>query len=290
MSHYPPVIIIGMHRSGTSLLTRTLQEMGLFMGVNITRNQEARFTNAINDWIFAQAGAFWFTPKAVDSLLSDPASRPLIETYLRGVVNGPAALRFLGLKRYLSYRGMHRMEEAWGWKDPRNSFTLPLWLKVFPEARVLHIMRHGVDVAQSLRVRREQALTRHARRFDRWQSLYMMDPRAPGRRRFAHAPPCGNLDMAFDLWQAYSRSARTRTRELTEDRYMELAYEDLLASPMENLEAVTRFCGLSVSADHRQAVAGRFDKSRALAYRHDPELVAFAESRREALAEFGYET
>jgi hypothetical protein len=44
---------------------------------------------------------------------------------------------------------------AWGWKDPRNSITLPVWLKLFPDARVIHIVRNGVDVAESL-YRRQQ--------------------------------------------------------------------------------------------------------------------------------------
>jgi hypothetical protein len=29
----------------------------------------------------------------------------------------------------------------WGWKDPRNSLTLPFWLQVFPGARVLIVHR-----------------------------------------------------------------------------------------------------------------------------------------------------
>ncbi|MCS5697200.1 sulfotransferase [Desulfofundulus thermocisternus] len=28
----PPIIIIGMHRSGTNMLTRMLEELGLFVG------------------------------------------------------------------------------------------------------------------------------------------------------------------------------------------------------------------------------------------------------------------
>ena len=25
----------------------------------------------------------------------------------------------------------------WGWKDPRNSITLPLWLRLYPEAKII---------------------------------------------------------------------------------------------------------------------------------------------------------
>lgn len=32
----------------------------------------------------------------------------------------------------------------WGWKDPRNVYTLGLWLIQFPNARVIHIIRSGI--------------------------------------------------------------------------------------------------------------------------------------------------
>ncbi|MBK1699671.1 sulfotransferase family protein [Thiococcus pfennigii] len=288
MSASSPVIVIGMHRSGTSLLTRALEELGLFMGVNTTRNQEARFTNAVNDWLLAQAGAYWFTPEPIDDLLRDDSSRPLIEAYLGGLVAGPACLRFLGLRRYLRYRSLHRVTEPWGWKDPRNSFTLPVWLGIFPRARVLHIMRHGVDVAASLRTRRREALARAEARLARLRPLYTLDPTAPGRRRLAHAIPCGQLDTALDLWSRYSRRARSHVWALG-DRALELRYEDLLAAPQDNLSRIASFCGLSLDEATLVHTAARFDTSRAFAYRRDPELAAFARTAIDRLAALGYE-
>lgn len=41
-------------------------------------------------------------------------------------------------------------KEPWGWKDPRNSLTLPFWNKVFPEMKVIVCLRSPVDVFQSL--------------------------------------------------------------------------------------------------------------------------------------------
>ena len=45
-----------------------------------------------------------------------------------------------------------------GWKDPRNTFTLDLWLKLFPNAKIINIMRHPLDVSQSLLVRQNKLL------------------------------------------------------------------------------------------------------------------------------------
>ena len=151
-----PVIIIGMHRSGTSMLARALSELGVFMGRRRTRNEECLWTNKINYWIFAQASATWERPEGMDTLLKDPDLCHMICDYIQGIASGPACMRYLGLRRYARYGSLFRVTEPWGWKDPRNTFTLPLWLTLFPNAKVVHIIRHGVDVAQSLRNRRNR--------------------------------------------------------------------------------------------------------------------------------------
>ena len=39
----PPIVIIGMHRSGTSIVTRMLEQLGLFVGKKKDMNHEALF-------------------------------------------------------------------------------------------------------------------------------------------------------------------------------------------------------------------------------------------------------
>jgi hypothetical protein len=43
MKSHPPVIIIGMSRSGTTMLVEMLEQLGLFVGRKKTRNNEAVF-------------------------------------------------------------------------------------------------------------------------------------------------------------------------------------------------------------------------------------------------------
>lgn len=284
----PPVIVIGMHRSGTSLLTRTLEGMGLFMGrVRGTRNEEADFTKQVNDWMLVQSGSSWFTPEHIDDLLDDPVLFPMLCDYVRGMTGSLPSWRFLGPGRFLRYRSMHRVTEPWGWKDPRNTFTLPVWLSVFPEARVLHIKRHGVDVARSLLVRRNRAVERLRDKFARQHGLYVHNPLAPGRRRFGHEPSCGTLAKAFDLWERYLDRAARHVAALG-DRALEISYEDLLGAPDRVLPEVVAFCGLDVGGEAVAKAARQFNADRAQAYRKDPELMAYAESVDDRLARFGY--
>src|SRR5437899_8959248 len=41
----------------------------------------------------------------------------------------------------------------WGWKDPRNSLTLPFWQDLLPGLRTLIVVRNPLEVAHSMRER-----------------------------------------------------------------------------------------------------------------------------------------
>lgn len=284
---HSPVIIIGMHRSGTSMLTRTMQEFGFFMGRGTTRNEECRWTNSLNYWIFRQASATWERPEGVDTVLAESELCAPIEDYLSGVVDGPASIGYLGARRWLRYRSLRRVAEPWGWKDPRNTYTLPLWLKIFPDAKVLHIMRHGVDVAESLRVRHMAAAEKAAERFRRRRSLYVNNPFAPKRSGFAHSPRVRQLGGGLELWEAYTARARSHVQRLGAQA-LELRYEDLLADPLPHLERVLKFCGIEVGTSRLARAAGRFMPDRAYAFRRNKTLHEFAEKNAPRLAALGY--
>ncbi|WP_018860775.1 MULTISPECIES: sulfotransferase family protein [Thioalkalivibrio] len=285
----PPVIIIGMHRSGTSLLTRVLQESGFFMGVGASRNEEAAFTNAINAWLFREASATWDRPESLDWLLADEALQPWLLDYMRDTVDGPSSLRFLGLQRSLRGWGLSRQQTPWGWKDPRNTFTLPLWLELFPSARVLHIVRHGADVAASLLTRRRDVFNKRTRRYRQYRQMYRMNPFGPGRRGFAPQVRCGTLEGGLDLWALYVTRARQHLQTLG-DRGLEISYEALLTEPEGTLDAALRFCGCPLDPAQLAATAASFRPDRAHAWHQDEQLREFAEHHRQTLQAQGYDS
>src|SRR5687768_5428442 len=58
-----PLIILGMHRSGTSMLARMLEACGLFVGAALEENHEPPLFRKINDRMLALAGASWTRPE-----------------------------------------------------------------------------------------------------------------------------------------------------------------------------------------------------------------------------------
>src|SRR5450830_930719 len=59
---YAPVIILGMHRSGTTMVSELLEKLGLFVGEKKEVNNEALFFILMNTWLMREANATWDNP------------------------------------------------------------------------------------------------------------------------------------------------------------------------------------------------------------------------------------
>lgn len=139
------IAVLGMHRSGTSCLTGSLEEAGLFLGerhtwnpYNLKGNRENQAFVDFHDGVLAANGGSWDRPPARVSW-SPAQSRQavqLLDSYPRA--------RLLGFK------------------DPRALLLLEGWRKVVPQLECVGVFRHPEAVAQSLRNRsnleREHAL------------------------------------------------------------------------------------------------------------------------------------
>lgn len=268
-----PVIFVGMHRSGTSLLGRLIGGLGLFSGAWKDENDEAVFFLELNKRLLEQCGAAWDEPEAATQQFQDPAALEAAAGYAAARVRGLSAALFLGPSDFLRYRDIRRLDRPWGWKDPRNTFTLPVWRKVFPRAKVLFLERHGVDVARSLEVR--SVRTRPA-------------VRLPWTGRSAASSRCSNLEGGLSLWTEYQARARDLLSGMPPGNVHALRYERLLEQPAEELGKAAAFCGLEASDAEVEAATATIRAERAFAYRRDARLTAFARNHAATLEEWGY--
>jgi Sulfotransferase family len=279
-----PVIVIGMHRSGTTMITKMLEGLGVFLGWRKQGDHEATFFLGLNDWLLDQCRCGWDNPAPFRYLLEDPPMRSAALEYLKLSLESPRSVSFLGVRRYLETRTPLRLTEPWGFKDPRSTFTLPLWLELFPDARLIHVSRHGVDVAASLTTRHDQIVAARKARFDRHRWIYRLRAR---RSRIATSARCASLAEGFALWEEYLDESH-RQIDAHSGESLDVRYEDFLASPAEGLARAARFCGLKVTDELVAEVAGDAQLDRAYAHRRSPELVEFAAERAESLSIRGY--
>ena len=199
----PPFIIIGMHRSGTTLLAKVLERSGIFMGVMKDPNFEAYHFLSLNQQSLAAAGGSWINPVRPRADISESADVLYREHFK---LNGRLAI------------WSNRLQNpAWGWKDPRNTFTLKLWLKLFPQAKVIHLKREQKAVVKSLQLRN----------------------RVPGE---VHESALEDAQFCAQLHQKYLEEAQSWQKPLG-DRYLELDYAALLEPQSEGVQALSKFCG-----------------------------------------------
>lgn len=287
-----PVIIIGMHRSGTSMITGILESLGLFVGINKDENCEALFFQKINDWILKQSGGRWDIPGKiydngrgiVEEMTSDPEIRQAVKAHIASMLRGPRSVQFLGLKKYLQ-EGMCNLQSPWGWKDPRNSLTLSIWLDFFQQAKIIYIQRHGLDVAQSLKNREQktsqqliaQTMTNRLKRHV-----------APSRVNFTSSPKCNQISEGMRLWQEYNHHCDNAVAYLPPERLLRIRYEDVIQNPQQILSQCSRFAGLNISEKRIEQVAKSIRPDRVFQYRRDPAIMEAAWRYSAALQSSGY--
>jgi hypothetical protein len=260
-----PVIITGMHRSGTTLLTDMLLNMGLFVGDKYGKNKEDFFFQRRNEWLMRRSGGGWDYPEPSRSLLDNiEVTRHMVSLFQNDV------------NSYLfnSHQKVISAGAAWGWKDPRMVFTFPLWDKVFPGSRLLYIKRNGVDVANSLHVRAKRQggllgvdsipiklkLTNVFLRYERY--VY-------------ESVRCANLSSAYKLWEEYTLEAEKLFNSYTGHK-MTVKYEEFLEDPESTLERVAEFCDLDVyDKDCVSELTRKIDSSRKYAFLSDKRLLSF---------------
>jgi hypothetical protein len=289
MTHENPIIVIGMHRSGTSMIVQMLKDMGVFMGASLEENNEATLFLELNDWLLAQCQAGWYSPSNIRHIIDQPVILDAFARYLSTYIATRRIKSYIGRDNYI--RGIHlpAMNVPWGWKDPRNTFTLQVWLKLFPGARIINIYRNGVDVAQSLVCRSigiENSVAGDvATRIRKIQK----NPFYNHSWRCLLFHPKFTLDSAFDLWEQYVAEA-SRYAELLADRSLTIKYEDFLANPLAEMKRLARFCNLPGEEDVLASLAGGVRKGRAFAYKGDAELERFYNEKKQTtwMKKLGY--
>jgi len=225
----PPVIIVGMHRSGTSLVTELLGLMGVHTGDHMQYQFEADAFREVNSELLASIGCEWANPEPFLARLADPGFVERMAQDARRLLDQRAELF-----------GVTPEGQPWGWKDPRTTITLPVWRAIYPGAKVLHVERSGLPVALSVQRRELSVLQRHASR-----------GKVTGKRARRMIPP--TLVRAYRLWEIYTRAALAEEPRWA--AWLTIQYETLAARPVETLCQLRDFVGLSLPQPELEKLA-----------------------------------
>lgn len=218
----PPVIIIGAHRSGTSATARALELVGLQIGQRLDSHRESKALQQLHEEYLRRFGATWYDPKPfLERLQTSEGRRDCVE-YLRSNFNSHFAAIFGYRNNPKGWWMRSRLNfgAVWGWKEPRTTLFAPAWLEIFPDARIVHVVRDALAAAESIRERE-------------------LKFQAAGD---SSTPHLSDLTYCRELVELYLRAGE----ELASlPNYQRLQFEELQANPPVMLEQLANFCGLN---------------------------------------------
>ncbi len=171
-----PILVAGMHRSGTSWVARTLHDAGLHLGDDLVGVEasnpyghfEDKHVVALHDDALAEHDLTW------KSTTSPGTTSATIKERIAAIVNDRNTA---GL--------------PWGIKDPRLCLFLTDWLTAAPDSGVLVVIRRPDEVVASL----------HRRHAQRWVNTRHVD--------FSDVAFWEQPDLGLQLWIHYYRSLLT---------------------------------------------------------------------------------
>ena len=196
VSQAAPIVIVGCGRSGTTLLRVMLDSHP-----NICCGPESEVFLDKRLKLEVLAERFDMPPRTLARIYRRAGSRAeFIEKFFA---------------EYCRVTGKPR----WAEKSPRNISDLPFIFRAFPNARVLHIIRDGRDVACSLRTHpRHKVVDGELVPLNTWKPI----------------------DQCIQRWIDAIELARSYR---SDPRWAEVRYEELVGHPREAMAAVLEFIG-----------------------------------------------
>lgn len=208
----PPVIVLGVRRSGTTLLR-----------VMLDRSSELAVPD--ESYFVPQLAARHRGPLDRERFLDDLARLPTLrewgiapESVAARLADGmpPGAAIGAVFATYAAAQGKAR----WGDKTPLYMQYLPVLERLFPDARYVHLVRDGRDAALS----------------------FLDVPDGIMTEAWGHPRDAAGFAL---MWRTEVEAARALGARVGPGRYIELRYEALVAAPAETLRGACGFAGLA---------------------------------------------
>ncbi|MBN2648946.1 MAG: sulfotransferase [Prolixibacteraceae bacterium] len=137
------IFVLGMHRSGTSLVAQMVAKWGAYMGNNLMKadwyNQDGYWEYnplvTLHEKMLAYTGNTWYAP---------PES-----------IDVAHLINVFGNEARVLIDEMDKESIIWSWKDPRMAIFLPFWQELLKDRELLYVYsyRNPLSIAVSLKTR-----------------------------------------------------------------------------------------------------------------------------------------
>lgn len=214
------VFVVGCPRSGTTFLQKLLESHPKLRSTPETHLFDKYLGQDIRSWkdeIKAAATNAWFP--GLSSYLGEDSFRSMIREYALNLI-GPHISELKSGELFIE-------------KTPQHAEYLPEIMDLFPESKIVHILRDARDVVASILA-----------------ASASWGPYFPG------AAP-----KAARMWVRYIDAVRSSKDQLHNDQFYQLKYEDLVSSTKESMESLSGFLGIKWENGALEAAIRKNDAS-----------------------------
>jgi hypothetical protein len=215
----PPIVVFNKSHSGSRVLAELLRGQGIFMGARLNDSLDALpFVPLVERVVLDHYPDFrrlWCDPEL------------------------PADIQHLLAQALDAHLAGHPRGAPWGWKLCETTYILPLLATIFPDARFIHLIRDGRDVAFSDHVAPELPF---------WRKIYFATDAVRSWRgmhldhasyeRHSHLFNATHWQESIRLGRAYGA--------MLGPSYHEVRYEHLCADPVAEGRALLAWLGREV--------------------------------------------
>ena len=235
-----PIVITGMHRSGTTLIVKLLEKNGVFLGSIKDENKESIFFQRINRWLVSFNDSYWDNPKTFKCLNNDDNDL-LVLKLKKALSNRFLNSIYFGYKNIFSNKDFKSYPLLWGWKDPVNTFTIDIWKKIFPDLSIININRAPLDVSCSLLNRQKKLRIKDNKNNNSFINSFV-PLLSVNKGSIYRSFNLNNIDDCLILCKKYYEQIKIDNKSNVKS--LNIDFESLINNPEQEILKIYNFCGI----------------------------------------------
>jgi len=201
ITNHKPLIILGMHRSGTSLLAHWLTNCGFNLGEEMIGPGNGNVNGHFEDLDLYRLHETILRKNNRNYKLREPVS-----------LNYNQKLRNEAMAIY----DKRKSQDCWGWKEPRTCLTMDLWKEIIPSYNCLIVYRDYHQVVDSFIRRKQKAI----------QSLQNPFEKAIQKAKYQFLQQ-SSAQSFLDVWIEYNRRILEEVSQLASKNFLVISESKL---------------------------------------------------------------